>query len=184
MPDKFWRHRDSDQFVNETGNIGDNEAMMMVDGPVLDYGCGLGRLAPKFKVYTGADIAPHRVLKARELNPDREFRYVKDHTELGGKRYGSILLHSVLQHVPDREIKDTLDTLCRLSNRIIVVEHLGRVWRRRIRFSLRHSLHSRGHEEYVKLFGQRSFYKAAHNYVKNERYRAHISVMLFLRFGT
>lgn len=123
-----------------TGLIGDDS--------VLDYGCGVGRLAGLFgdDRYTGIDICPDAIERARLAHPkhwffsDYEARPPADVT----------LLHTVLLHVPDGDPLHVL--IGRLSSkRIIVSEILGRTWRR----SGEPPVFNREAEDYVAAFAPR-----------------------------
>lgn len=97
-------------------------------GHVLDFGCGTGRLAVYFwpSSYTGVDINPAAIAHCVEAYPERRFVLageVLPHAD-------TALAYTVLLHVPDDELPSTLWRLSSAAPRVLVVEILGRKWRR------------------------------------------------------
>jgi len=79
---------------------------------VLDFGCGVGRLARAFQAnfnrYVGLDISESLITKARELNatlPNASFEVsIGDSLNLADNRFDLVYSWAVLQHVPDRVV--------------------------------------------------------------------------------
>lgn len=95
------------------------------DASVLEFGCGVGRLAGLFapERYTGIDICPEAIERAQSAHPAHRFT-------LDGELPAAdvTLLHTVLLHVPDGELGKLISRLS--SPRVLVSEILGRHWRR------------------------------------------------------
>jgi ubiquinone/menaquinone biosynthesis C-methylase UbiE len=81
-------------------------------GRVLDFGCGVGRLAPalsnEFGQYVGVDISDGMIERARRLNSElsnAEFLLNEDEVlrRFGDGSFDSIFSFLVFQHFPDRE---------------------------------------------------------------------------------
>ncbi len=80
----------------------------------LDYGCGIGRYAPKFPFYIGMDITYNLVTIAKDNNPDKRFVVIPSpcipddvsmkHTEL-------FFTATVLQHCSDEVVRNILSNL-------------------------------------------------------------------------
>lgn len=110
-------------------------------GYVLDFGCGVGRLAPFFDAadYIGFDRSPQMRNAFEAAHPTRVYSYA-----IGYSRHGAVLArpgrlwpqlsaafaHTVLLHVPDDEIDDVVRRLADLAPRVLVSEIMGRAWRR------------------------------------------------------
>lgn len=99
------------------------------DGRLVDFGCGIGRLAGGFAPgrYLGLDISPMAVAAARAAWPDHRFE-----TMLPGEVVPEAevaLCHTVLLHVDDVALAATVASLA-ACRRVVVCEILGRRWRR------------------------------------------------------
>jgi SAM-dependent methyltransferase len=93
---------------------------------VVEFGCGVGRLAGCFdpEMYVGVDICPDAIAIARRDNPKHVFKLLD-----GGLPAGDVLLcHTVLLHVPDDELPATLEQFHHET--VVVSEVMGRAWRR------------------------------------------------------
>jgi len=93
---------------------------------VVEFGCGVGRLAGCFdhEMYVGVDICPDAIAIARRDNPGHVFKMLD-----GGLPAGDVLLcHTVLLHIPDDELPATLEQFH--HDTVVVSEILGRHWRR------------------------------------------------------
>lgn len=93
---------------------------------VLDFGCGIGRLAPLFapQLYRGVDVCAPAVAAARGRNPEYRFEVVNGQLP----QADVTLAHTVLLHVPDDEIENLVGSFA--SPVVIISEILGRHWRR------------------------------------------------------
>ena len=102
--------------------------MCIPDGQVLDFGCGDARLAPAFESwrYTGCDVNPAALDAAREDCPRHAFKA----DSLVLPFVATVLAYTVLLHVPDDEIGEVVRRLALAARRVLVVEILGREWRR------------------------------------------------------
>ncbi|WP_157793835.1 class I SAM-dependent methyltransferase, partial [Robbsia andropogonis] len=97
--------------------------------PVLEVGCGVGRIASLFGAgeYIGVDINPLAVAVARQMLPDHQIR-LTDH----GIQYPealTALLFNVLLHVSDVAVVPLLKEIAEGRIRIVVAELMDR-WRR------------------------------------------------------
>lgn len=92
-------------------------------GSVFEVGCGDGRLSPAFdpSSYTGMDINPSAIEKAKRDNPS--YRYVDD-----WEPADTVLAYTVLLHISDNALEQVVDRL-RQYPRIVIGEIMGRKWR-------------------------------------------------------
>jgi SAM-dependent methyltransferase len=100
---------------------------------VIEFGCGVGRLAPFFskKRYVGIDICASAITQARMHNRGYEFYY--DNGEgpitVRPERVEHVAFaHNVMMHIPDEALPGTIGRF--VQKRIIISEVLGRNWRR------------------------------------------------------
>lgn len=93
------------------------------EGPVLDFGCGIGRLvlafAQHFDIVHGVDIASSMVDRARALNPfgERVTYHVNQRTDLSlfpDSTFRLVHSHLVLQHIPPECSKAYIAEFCRV----------------------------------------------------------------------
>ncbi|WP_165912321.1 class I SAM-dependent methyltransferase [Novosphingobium sp. PhB165] len=102
-----------------------------IDGhfPVLEIGCGVGRIASLFDDgYIGVDVNPHSLAQARAVLPAQNFRI---HDQ--GYRYpdaATALFYTVLLHVSDEALVPLLIEAVRGRQRIIIAELMDVRWRR------------------------------------------------------
>jgi SAM-dependent methyltransferase len=99
-------------------------------GPVLEIGCGVGRIASLFKPdeYIGVDVNPNSLLQARAQLPEHELR-IFDH----GYHYPhtpTVMFYTVLLHVADDQLAPLLIQAARGRKRFIIAELMDRRWRR------------------------------------------------------
>lgn len=95
---------------------------------VLDFGCGVGRLARAFRDnfsrYVGLDISESLIAKARELHatlPDASFEVsTGDTLSLADDSFDLVYSWAVMQHIPDRVV-----TLRILEELMRVLRHDG-----------------------------------------------------------
>jgi ubiquinone/menaquinone biosynthesis C-methylase UbiE len=109
-----------DQAMAAGGELGLPEAQ----GKVLDFGCGVGRLAPalsnRFERYVGVDISEGMIHRAKELHGGRDNCEFVVNEEAGLSRFedrefDAIVSYLVLQHMPSRElIRDYLSEMARI----------------------------------------------------------------------
>lgn len=79
---------------------------------VLDFGCGIGRLAPAFCAgfdeYVGYDVSEALIQKARSLHKDLDraqfFVTQRDRVDLPDNSVDLVFSFGVFQHIPDRQI--------------------------------------------------------------------------------
>ena len=98
---------------------------------VLDFGCGVGRLASAFtpEQYLGVDVNEHAVRKAQREHPRHAF--LCQPTPVAAlPRTRVALAWTVLLHVGDEDIEATCRELTRAAGQVWVAEILGRRWRR------------------------------------------------------
>jgi SAM-dependent methyltransferase len=176
---EYWSSNRSDRSVNPYPEIGRAEVVESCrELPVLDFGCGVGRLAGEFEPqdYRGVDINADRLRKAAELNPGHTFDLVDNHKEIRKwPMNGSIIVDNVLIHIPDIDIVDLIKTFCECSRSVVQCEHIGRRWR-----GGRLSLH-RELDEYRGMFRAQGFDIDRTIEVMNPRLKANMSVITWLR---
>lgn len=97
-------------------------------GSVLEFGCGIGRLARCFDPgrYVGVDISEHAIAVARQSLPSHRFVVIGASGPLAPAAV--TLAHTVLLHVSDEALQAVVDRF--ESPRVIVSEILGKHWRR------------------------------------------------------
>lgn len=95
-------------------------------GKVLEFGCGIGRLARLFPAerYVGVDVCGRALDVARAALPSYDFRDAREALPDADVT----LAHTVLLHVPDDDLPAILARFA--SSRIVISEILGRRWRR------------------------------------------------------
>lgn len=100
------------------------------DVTVLEFGCGIGRLARLFPPsrYVGADICAQALARAAVAYPAHRFVLIADDDDPPLPEADTTLAHTVLLHVPDDRLAATVERF--QSHRVIVSEILGRGWRR------------------------------------------------------
>ena len=103
-------------------------AAMVGPVPVLEIGCGTGRLAGVFEPtnYLGTDICAEAIDLAARANPRHRFTLHSDYETAPDADV--TLFHTVLLHIPDDELPAMIARI--RSPRVIVGEILGRRWRR------------------------------------------------------
>ena len=134
-------------------------------GPVFEFGCGDGRLAPAFAPdgYVGFDINPVALAAARVANPAH--RYVDE-----WEPAETWLAHTVLLHVPDDEIEGVLKKAADYP-RVVIGEVMGRKWRR----PGNPPVFNREAGEYVEMMGRPAETIA----VPYPRYRCDLTLLVF-----
>ncbi len=90
---------------------------------VLDFGCGIGRLAPAFRTlfdeYVGVDVAESLIQKARQLHahlPQTRFLLLQpDRIDLPDQSFDLIFSFGVFQHIPNhRSVLHTITEFVRM----------------------------------------------------------------------
>lgn len=70
---------------------------------VLDFGCGVGRLAPVLQAvglqYTGVDVSPVAIEQARTAYPEAKFEVADVVSHASHRRFDLVVIHSVLLHL-------------------------------------------------------------------------------------
>jgi SAM-dependent methyltransferase len=98
--------------------------------PVLEVGCGVGRIATLFSKdeYTGVDINPAAIAHARRVLPNHRLR-LTDH----GIEYPeapTAMVYTVLLHVSDVAILPLLKEMSKGRERVVIAELMDARWRR------------------------------------------------------
>lgn len=98
--------------------------------PVLEVGCGVGRLAALFKPeeYVGIDVNPQALLQARELLPAHNLRLTDDGFAFSCP--GSVLFYTVLLHLSDQALPLMLNRIEKVCQKVIIAEIMDERWRR------------------------------------------------------
>lgn len=97
---------------------------------ICEVGCGYGRLSKAFPVdsYFGVDINPHAISEAQKRNPNYTFNTIEPGQYPITKNK---LIYTVLLHIPDSEIENTIKRLCETTEKhIVIAEVMGEDWRR------------------------------------------------------
>lgn len=101
---------------------------------VLDFGCGIGILAPLFspKRYLGFDIDARAIAYAKNKYPEYSFQ-VSDATKLRlHKKFDLIVVVGVLHHLNDREVRSALGIMKLLlasKGKAIIIEATPPIYR-------------------------------------------------------
>jgi ubiquinone/menaquinone biosynthesis C-methylase UbiE len=87
-----------------------NIGLPINQGKMLDFGCGVGRLTRSwlkhFNSYTGCDISPLMIKKAKEIN-NKKAQFIvtnKDLSLLNNNYFDFIYSGIVLQHMPNKKL--------------------------------------------------------------------------------
>jgi SAM-dependent methyltransferase len=101
---------------------------LIPSGTVLSFGCGDGRLAPAFSPerYHGVDINPHAIAQCWRTS-GYGFSLCGD-GDL--PQADTVLCYTVLLHIDDETIAQTVQRITKAAPRTIVAEILGRRWRK------------------------------------------------------
>lgn len=154
--DPFWLTPESARHVNPNPAIGEDEVVELASGAVLDYGCGVGRLARRFdpKGYLGVDVSPERIQAARAAHPDHTFEVISGIDWIGGvKVFCSIIFDNVLLHLDDDQAREALGltTSNPSIRRIVIAEHMD--WRFR-RTNADPKCWNRSLDDYSEMLGE------------------------------
>jgi SAM-dependent methyltransferase len=154
---EFWRSKQGLRHITPQSKSwpeGDNfpQLISRIVGPgtILDFGCGIGRLAGCFdpRQYVGVDVSELAIARARENWPLHKF-YVVGNDHWFPTTKGVTLAHTVLLHVPDADLAAVVERFT--SECVIVSEILGRHWRRDGGVPV----FNRGAEEYASVLAPR-----------------------------
>lgn len=127
MPDvNFWRQRFGELGAHSVGP-GDTQNEMELEahrkffldgiqpwlsqlrGPVLDFGCGVGRWVPDLpRPYTGLDLTPEHIdfcTNTYRSLPDVAFYLSDQLSELPDNSFNSVFVCTVLQHIVERDLQ-------------------------------------------------------------------------------
>ncbi len=97
---------------------------------VLEVGCGYGRLCRAFVAenYTGVDVNPRAIAKARENNPGYRFERIDPAAEL--PQADVALIYTVGLHISDEELARFLTPICVAASSVVIAEIMDIRWRR------------------------------------------------------
>lgn len=101
-----------------------------LDYPVLEVGCGVGRIASLFKPreYIGVDINPCALVAARQALPNHVFHLTDKGLLLPKSK--SAFFYTVLLHVPDEDLGEAFAGLSQDCRRVVIAEVMDSRWRR------------------------------------------------------
>lgn len=116
---------------------------------VLELGCGRGRLARGFRddQYIGVDVSEQALALAHQAHPGKAFLLLSEAAPTLPPAEAA-LAYTVLLHVPDDRIEDTICRLVKAAPVTYVVEIMGRSWRR----AGDPPVFNRDADEYIELF--------------------------------
>ena len=177
---EFWREQNGIRHITPRGmdcpeGSWLDTAFDSVKGTVIEFGCGPGRLAKYFNAedYLGVDINENAVLTARHRNPKHRFELTDTSARLGP--VDTIICHTVMLHVPDDMLADTLARFD--AKRVLVNEMLGRGWRR----DGTPPVYNRDFNDYADAFWCAGFECAEFVTRTYEHYQAPMALMDFTR---
>lgn len=173
---EFWTTPAADPHINPTPEIARDEVLAISKTPVIDFGCGFGRLAQYFWdfQYIGVDIASHRIDEARRRNPYHRFEHIDSHfdlTKFDGAQ--TIIVDNVLHHVPDDEIELMVESFAKTAPFVVQAEHIGTPRTGTL------TSHCRPLDVYESIFGDFGFKIGKHTHVWNPRRKVNFSVILW-----
>ena len=98
--------------------------------PVLEIGCGVGRVAALFQPqdYLGVDVNPNALIQARAALPQHNLRIYDDGLEY--PTAPTAFFYTVLLHVADAVLKPLLAQAVKGRKRFIIAEIMDERWRR------------------------------------------------------
>jgi SAM-dependent methyltransferase len=127
MPDtKFWKERFNHLGIHSVGpgnTMTEDELyahkqiflqgiepwLALLKGPVLDFGCGVGRWVVDLpRPYLGLDLLPEHIQlcnKTYGMHADVKFKNSEKITHLPDKSFKSIFTCTVLQHIVEKELR-------------------------------------------------------------------------------
>jgi SAM-dependent methyltransferase len=176
---EYWRHPKSDPEVNPNQDIGFQELVDLTEEPVLDFGCGFGRMAKHFRdeSYIGCDIAMHRVCACLKEFPRKEFYHIHSHESLqvlGLGFFNTVLANNVLHHVADEEILPMLKTFRFISVSLVVGTHVTEG--NRFTRDGRLTNNNRSMQDYHQLLWEAGFYVERELRIYNPHYGCNFHV--------
>lgn len=150
------------------------------DHSVVEVGCGYGRLVKAFtpEQYTGFDINPHAVEKARKSNSDYNFNTYEPFQELPPSDW--VLAYTVLLHVSDADILPMLETITRNCSKVFLAEIMVQVERKQPRPG-KPPVFNRAPAIYENLFNRVGFHLVTHEKKGWYKNKKQIDIMTFER---
>jgi SAM-dependent methyltransferase len=100
--------------------------------PVIEIGCGYGRLAEAFAAtdYWGLDCNAEAIKRARRLHPDHRFRIIDSYNYPPSMVK---LAYTVAIHIPDEEYPQFIKAICEYTHdQVVIAEILGKHLRRKL----------------------------------------------------
>jgi len=119
--------------------------------PIVEVGCGYGRIGRLFDStqYKGLDINPNAINRAKRELPGYHFETITDLEQV--PTCDTLLVYTVLLHIPDEEILNSLTILANRATNILVVEIMDKRWRSK---QVVVPVYNRDPEEYILLLQQ------------------------------
>lgn len=80
----------------------------MLQGPILDFGCGVGRWVPHLpKPYVGIDLLPEHLEFCRQKYGKSEAQFIsmKEINQIKDESFSSVFTCTVLQHIVEKPIR-------------------------------------------------------------------------------
>jgi len=159
--------------------------LTLIDGDFLEVGCGPGRIASLFPEhqYTGVDINPYAILKAKQRLPNHTFKLINLEEPL--PTTDTILLYHVCLHIPDEVIHSQIERLKSTgANTIIIAECMDNGYRKyRTKTQGYHLANQRNREEYMDIMKFHGYLLTETIEKPYEYYKTNNSTVTFLKFS-
>lgn len=156
---EFWKNNSLDNIKPNRGNSEFPEGWDVVEffknlypeeeyGHIIEIGCGYGRLCKAFNKnnYSGVDVSPNAISRAKQLNPEYNFALIDNTIDYWTSH--TKLLYTVLLHISDEDIDYIIESLCNSTYRIIIAE----VMDRKVRRPGNPPVFNRYRSDYIELF--------------------------------
>jgi SAM-dependent methyltransferase len=149
---KYIKPNNSGEFP-EGWDIRDYLISKIENETVAEIGCGYGRLCGKFKPeqYTGYDINPSAIEKAKSLYPKYNFQ---QYSLSNIPRADWVFCYTVLLHISDDDIQNFVNLLAINSDKIIIGEIMGKKYRNN---SMKPPVFNREAIDYIRIFANAGF---------------------------